>query len=939
MSSRQADPRPAPRRVVVVSGNPKAASRTTAVAQAVADRLAGALADESSRPEIVTIELADLGPELFDWTSERCGAAVDQVRDAVGLVVASPVYKASYTGLLKAFLDWFGAGSLAGVPCAAVMLGGSPAHALAVEVHLRPVLGELGASTLPGCYVTESELDLLDDAIAHWWEDGGRLARAASAAPLAVPPPLLSVKEDEMTTIQRAPAPARGSDAAAAQFDAARFRQVLGHYPTGVTVVTALHPDGEPVGMAVGSFTSVSLDPPLVAFFPEKKSSTFPRIREAGSFCVNVLASHQSGVCRSFAMKGLDRFDGISWRPAGSGSPVLDGVVAWIDCDIESVTEAGDHYLVAGRVRALDVEDASLPLMFFRGGYGEFSSHSLVVADEPDLVRLVRASEVARPELEALAAELGLECTVSAPVDANLVVLASAGVSGSESGPPMVGRRIPMIPPLGGQFMAWEPPHVIEEWLGRSPVPLSPELRHAYEQTLARVREDGWLVYRDDSGFASLDQFARSTTSAGVGTEIYEEFQKVVAGLGPGFDVLDVDAVDAAGSDQAADLRVSRVIVPVRGPDGRTCLAVNAHLDGGPCDQQRLARVRRVVTAAASRIERAIAGQRSSRRRTNRPPSPRAPDRPAPSRRRPSQMPLQGVVGALLTPFAPSGEVARPTLERLYDFMVPHCDSVSVLGAEVSEYAMLSPALRRGLLAESVRALASRTTVLAGVSAPTPAEVLDLTELAAGAGAHFAQVLLPSRPAGGPPSAGETIAFVEAVASRSPLPVVLYHHPGRGCDPDFATLVEACSVDNVVAMKDSSRDISRNLRAVEEIQKAGHAQYLGTIQPMLAIMLSGGAGAMTPAGLTLVAAAIRDALAAGDLALAGRMQTLIGRFPAAWGKYGLMPLAKAALECLGIPMGTPAYPYDAVPEDLRPEIKNIIATWERELPYLTNEES
>ena len=155
-------------------------------------------------------------------------------------------------------------------------------------------------------------------------------------------------------------------------FDSAKFRQVLGHFPTGVTVVTAAPPEG-PVGLAVGSFASVSLDPPLVAFFPDRGSSSWPKIEQAGAFCVNILAEDQEGVCRRFASKGDDKFAGLGWKPAASGAPVLDGVLAWIDCDIDEVLDAGDHFCVLGRVRDLEVAHDGAPLLFFRGGYGRFA--------------------------------------------------------------------------------------------------------------------------------------------------------------------------------------------------------------------------------------------------------------------------------------------------------------------------------------------------------------------------------------------------------------------------------------------------------------------------------------------------------------------------------------------------------------------------------------
>ncbi|KAA9156746.1 flavin reductase family protein [Amycolatopsis acidicola] len=157
--------------------------------------------------------------------------------------------------------------------------------------------------------------------------------------------------------------------------EAARFREVLGHFPTGVCVVTAIGEDGSPAGMAIGSFTSVSLNPPLVGFLPAKASSSFPRIRAAKSFCVNVLSAGQEDLCRVFATSGADKFADVGWSDAPSGAPVLDGVLAWIDCAWESVHETGDHYLALGRVTALDAV-ADHPLVFFRGGYGRWEKQT-----------------------------------------------------------------------------------------------------------------------------------------------------------------------------------------------------------------------------------------------------------------------------------------------------------------------------------------------------------------------------------------------------------------------------------------------------------------------------------------------------------------------------------------------------------------------------------
>ena len=156
--------------------------------------------------------------------------------------------------------------------------------------------------------------------------------------------------------------------------DSARFRQVLGHFPTGVTVITAGASAGDRVGMAVGSFFSISLEPALVGFCAGKASSSWPKIREAGAFCVNILAADQEEACRVFASKADDKFDGIGYTPAPySGAPLLADVLAWIDCEIDTIHDAGDHDIVVAKVHDLQVTREGDPLVFFRGGYANLA--------------------------------------------------------------------------------------------------------------------------------------------------------------------------------------------------------------------------------------------------------------------------------------------------------------------------------------------------------------------------------------------------------------------------------------------------------------------------------------------------------------------------------------------------------------------------------------
>ena len=156
--------------------------------------------------------------------------------------------------------------------------------------------------------------------------------------------------------------------------DARLFRDVLGAYPTGVCVVTAQAQDGARHGLVVGSFTSISLDPPLVGFFPDKRSGTWPRIEATGRFCVNVLGADQLALCRRFAARADDKFAELAHGQSPAGLPVLDNAIAWIDCTIERVTEVGDHWLVVGAVEALEAVGTRDPLLFFRGRLREIAA-------------------------------------------------------------------------------------------------------------------------------------------------------------------------------------------------------------------------------------------------------------------------------------------------------------------------------------------------------------------------------------------------------------------------------------------------------------------------------------------------------------------------------------------------------------------------------------
>jgi 3-hydroxy-9,10-secoandrosta-1,3,5(10)-triene-9,17-dione monooxygenase reductase component len=155
-----------------------------------------------------------------------------------------------------------------------------------------------------------------------------------------------------------------------AGLDQARFREALGHFATGITIVTATE-EGRPVGFSCQSFAALSLDPPMVILAPARSSTSWPRIAAAGSFCVNILAEEQEAVCRAFAVSGGDKFAGVEWTPGVTGAPLIAGSLATVECTLGAIYDGGDHELVTGHVVDLGIGEGS-PLLFYRSGYGHF---------------------------------------------------------------------------------------------------------------------------------------------------------------------------------------------------------------------------------------------------------------------------------------------------------------------------------------------------------------------------------------------------------------------------------------------------------------------------------------------------------------------------------------------------------------------------------------
>jgi flavin reductase (DIM6/NTAB) family NADH-FMN oxidoreductase RutF/DNA-binding IclR family transcriptional regulator len=373
------------------------------------------------------------------------------------------------------------------------------------------------------------------------------------------------------------------------------FRQVLGQYPTGVCAVTAIERDGSATGFVVGSFTSVSLAPPLVAFFPDKASTSWPKIESAKRFCINILSAEQEPLCRQFSAKGVDRFAGINWRAASSGSPIVEGVVAWIDCDLESVSEAGDHYIVVGRVRELDIETPTLPLLFFQGGYGRFAPLSLAASNSHGaLTEQLREVDIVRPAMEQLAAELSARCIVTARTGDMLAVTASAGATNTAAAATLVGLRLPFAQPTGSAFAAWMDEAEIEEYLSQIQ---DPDLREQERARLAAVRERGYsvgLINEAQRTFASvLDRLAEDPEAIS-----HEDLRSLIEDL----------AYDPLELTVEAKSEIRNITVPVFRADGRVALTFSVYGFPKPLGARGVDEYVERAMAAAQRATERLAG-------------------------------------------------------------------------------------------------------------------------------------------------------------------------------------------------------------------------------------------------------------------------------------------------------------------------------------------
>ena len=186
-----------------------------------------------------------------------------------------------------------------------------------------------------------------------------------------------------------------GPSSGEAPFDERALRRAFGAFTTGVTIATTLDGDGKPWGFTANSFTSVSLDPPLLLVCLAKTAGSYEAFLKAEHFAINVLSAAQRDASVAFATLGARKFDAVPWRKEKSGAPVLDGVVAWFDCALEQVVEAGDHAILIGRVLAFD-SNGEEPLAYCRGAYLSFELNRMALRAAEDSGHLSVAAIVER---------------------------------------------------------------------------------------------------------------------------------------------------------------------------------------------------------------------------------------------------------------------------------------------------------------------------------------------------------------------------------------------------------------------------------------------------------------------------------------------------------------------------------------------------------------
>lgn len=290
--------------------------------------------------------------------------------------------------------------------------------------------------------------------------------------------------------------------------------------------------------------------------------------------------------------------------------------------------------------------------------------------------------------------------------------------------------------------------------------------------------------------------------------------------------------------------------------------------------------------------------------------------------------PKPGLIVAPLTPFMPDLRVDDPALRRQIDYVVADCGATMVVaaGVETQEYTYLSLEQRKALIRRTIELVDGRVPVMVGISHPSFRTAIELAHDAEKLGASAVQLLAPQRPFAGPPTRDDLVAYFEAVARETRLPITLYLNPGPGAEVSIPDTVALAQLPCVQLIKESSRDLARVSRLIVEIDRAGHARYFTTMQMLLASLQLGGSGATMPPPGAEIARHVIDAFVAKDYARAAELQRQFALFPSKWMHRGLAPVMKAAMNLIGIPAGEPYPPYGPLTRDEMAALAAVLRT-------------
>lgn len=295
------------------------------------------------------------------------------------------------------------------------------------------------------------------------------------------------------------------------KFDPKTFRNVMGHYPTGVAIVTGRANDGDLLAMVVGTFSSVSLDPPLVSFMPMKSSKTFARMRECSSLCINIVGGEQEEEMLGIARRWENKLDGVDWYMSPSGDPVLKNAIAWIDTSISSIIEAGDHWITLCEVHDMDITNPVSPLLFFQGGYGSFVGTSLIARLSHEILPAIHAAHSAGNSLDALAQTIGCEVSVFAAVSEDEFATVFHALAPGATEEHSFASRLPIVPPIGDTYMFNKSAEVQERWFRKLNDP-SEEILEMHRKRLNLVKENMYLIaHLPDEGSSAYEQMVQAS--------------------------------------------------------------------------------------------------------------------------------------------------------------------------------------------------------------------------------------------------------------------------------------------------------------------------------------------------------------------------------------------------------------------------------------------